>query len=139
MVGTLSWLNATITLERVPPPPIRQACEVDRTWALSQETTVVVIHVSVQCTFVLFSALHAIKGASTGRGHATLVLTMTTANVMACHIRIIPPLEKAKKQEMSLTRLSPIPTLKSTFFNGMGLSLVNGISCFLAFSRGGII
>ena len=30
--------------------------------------------------------------------------------------------------------------LNSTFYNGMGLSLVNGISpCFLAFSRGGII
>ena len=51
--------------------------------------------------------------------------------VMACHIRIIPPLEKAKKQgEMPLTRLSPIPSLNSTFCNGMGLSLVNGISLF---------
>ena len=26
-----------------------------------------------------------------------------------------------------LTSLSPIPSLNSTFFNGMGLSLVNGI------------
>ena len=55
--------------------------------------------------------------------------------VMACHIRIILPLEKAKKQgEMPLTRLSPIPSLNSTFCNGMGLSLVNGISpCFYSF------
>ena len=60
---------------------------------------------------------------------------------MACHIRIIPPLEKAKKQgEMPLTRLSPIPLQNVEFRDGMGLSLVNGISpCFLAFSRGGII
>ena len=49
---------------------------------------------------------------------------------MACHIQIVPPLEKAKKQvlEMPLTRLT---SLNSTFFNGMGLSLVNGIPCFL--------
>ena len=59
--------------------------------------------------------------------------------VMACHIRIIPPLEKAKKQEMPLTRLSPIPLKNVDFRVGMGLSLVNDISCFLAFSRGGII
>ena len=38
------------------------------------------------------------------------------------------------------TSLSPIPSLNSTFFNGMGLRLVNGIPCLSAFSgvdRGG--
>ena len=41
---------------------------------------------------------------------------------MACHIKIIPPLEKAKKQgEMPLTRLSPIPLKNVEFRDGMGL------------------
>jgi len=37
---------------------------------------------------------------------------------MACHT---PPLKKVKKQEeMPLPSLGPIPSLNSTFFNGMG-------------------
>ena len=42
--------------------------------------------------------------------------------------------EKADKQGMPLTSLSPIPSLNPTFFNGMGLRLVNGIPCLSAFS-----
>ena len=39
-----------------------------------------------------------------------------------------------------LSSLGPIPSLNSTFFNGMGPRLGNGFSpCFLAFLRGGII
>ena len=55
---------------------------------------------------------------------------------MACHP---PPLKKAKKQgEMPLPILSPIPFLNSTFVNGMGLMMGNGISpCFFASLRGG--
>ena len=50
---------------------------------------------------------------------------------MACHIQIIPPLKKAKKQgEMPLTRLSPIPLKNVEFSDGMGLRLVNGILSF---------
>ena len=45
---------------------------------------------------------------------------------MACHT---PPLKKVKKQgEMPLPSLSLIPSLNSTFFNGMELRLSNGIS-----------
>ena len=53
---------------------------------------------------------------------------------LACHT---PPLKKEKKQgEMPLTSLGPIPSLNSTFFNGMELRLDNGISpCFFAFLR----
>jgi len=45
------------------------------------------------------------------------------------------PLKKVKKQgEMPLPSLCPIPSLNSTFFNGMGPRLGNGISiCFFTF------
>jgi len=47
---------------------------------------------------------------------------------MACHT---PPLKKVKKQgEMPLPSLGPIPSLNSTFFNGMGPRLGNGIFFF---------
>jgi len=54
---------------------------------------------------------------------------------ITCHI---PPLKKAKKQgEMPLPSFGPIPSLNSTFFNGMGPRLGNGISpCFFVSFEG---
>ena len=58
---------------------------------------------------------------------------------IANYALIIDP-EKADKQGMPLTSLSPIPLKNVEFRDGMGLRLVNGIPCLSAFSgvdRGG--
>ena len=53
---------------------------------------------------------------------------------MVCHIQ---PLKKGK--EIPLPSLGPIPSLNSTFVNGMGPRLGKGISpCFFVFLRGGV-
>ena len=49
-----------------------------------------------------------------------------------------PTPEKAGKQGMPLTSLSPIPLKNVEFRDGMGLRLVNGIPCLSAFSGVGV-